>query len=101
MRPEGHPPPPIEGGLTHGERVRLRAAVLRAGAALGWPPCAVIACGEALTGVPWRRWGCAELEAALDEFLELLGVVQERARRPAGAGATPKGPVGGRRAARA
>ena len=101
MRPRRVQYPPPEAALTHDERVQLRAAVLSAGAALGWTSRTVISFGEALTGVPWRDWGCAELEAALDEFLELLGVVREGAAGRAGRAAATPGPAGGRRAARA
>src|SRR5262245_29780577 len=101
MRPRRTAGPPAEAMLPSEERLRLRAAVLSAGAVLGWTTAAVIAFGEALTGVPWRRWGCAELEAALDELLGLLCVVRERAARAPRPGAAPARAGGGRRAARA
>jgi hypothetical protein len=62
-------------------RIRLRAAVLRIGARLGWEPHEAIAFTEALTGCPWRRCGCDEFEAVLEEYLALGRVIQEKARR--------------------
>jgi len=64
-------------------RIRLRAAVLRIGARLGWQPHEVIAFTEALTGRPWRRCGCDEFEVVLEEYLALGRVIQDKARRHA------------------
>jgi len=62
-------------------RIRLRAAVLRIGALLGWEPHDVIAFAEALTNCPWRRCGCDEFETVLEEYLALGRVIGEKARR--------------------
>ncbi len=64
-----------------GKRVRLRAAVLHYGSLLGWQTQEVIAFAEALTGCPWRRCGCDELVAVLDEYLSIMDVIQGKAAR--------------------
>ena len=67
-------------------RARLRAAVLRLGARLGWSARDVAAFAEALTGRPWACLGPAELEVVWDEYLALLQVIAAKAaRRAAGA----------------
>ena len=63
------------------ERIRLRADVLRYGGLLGWQAPQVIAFTEALTHCPWRRCGCAELWAVLDEYLAIMEVIQAKAAR--------------------
>ena len=72
------PPPPAPPA----ERSRLRAAVLAAGAQLGWPPHDVIRFAEALTGCSWPRCGCAELDAVLGEYESLLDVIATKTGRP-------------------
>ncbi len=66
-----------------GGRARLRAAVLRLGARLGWSARDVAAYAEALCGRPWARLGPAELEAVRDEYLALLQVIAAKAARRA------------------
>jgi hypothetical protein len=65
---------------------RLRAAVLRLGARLGWSARDVAAFAEALCGQPWACLGPAELEAVRDEYLALLRVIAAKAVRGATAG---------------
>lgn len=67
----------------HHERARLRSAVLDLGGYLGWQPHEVISFSEALTGRPWQRCGCADLEAVLEEFRSLIQVIEAKAARSA------------------
>jgi hypothetical protein len=69
-----------------GGRARLRAAVLRLGARLGWSARDVAAFAEALTDRPWARLESAELEVVRDEYLALLRVIAAKAARRAHAG---------------
>ena len=71
-------------------RARLRDAILRAGARLGWNEGEVVAFAEALVARPWRRCGRSDLELVLGEYVALARVVLARAERQ-----TP--PAGGRR----
>lgn len=64
-----------------GKRVRLRAAVLHYGSLLGWQTPQIIAFAEALTHRPWRRCGCSEFLAVLDEYQSIMDVIQEKAAR--------------------
>ena len=73
------PPPPAPPA----ERSRLRAAVLAAGAQLGWSPHDVIRFAEALTGCSWPRCGRAELDAVLGEYESLLDVIETKSARSA------------------
>jgi len=67
-------------------RARLRAAVLRLGAQLGWSPREVVAFTEGLCGRPWARLEPAELGVVRDEYLALLQVIAAKAAgRAAGA----------------
>ena len=63
------------------ERVRLRGDVLHYGGLLGWQTSEVIAFTEALTHCPWRRCGCIEFWAVLDEYLAIMEVIQAKATR--------------------
>ena len=63
------------------ERIRLRGDVLRYGGLLGWQASEVIAFTEALTRCPWRRCGCVEFWAVLDEYLAIMEVIQAKATR--------------------
>ena len=90
----------------HSERARLRAAVLNLGGFLGWQTHDVISFTEALTGRPWHRCDCADLEAVLEEYQTLIQVIETKAARrtacqgPALPAATPVlGEAGGYRAA--
>ncbi len=65
------------------ERIRLRAAVLRLGGLLGWQPGEVLAFAEAVTNRPWRRCGCADFEAVLEEYRQLLRAIHDKAERRA------------------
>ena len=65
------------------ERIRLRAAVLRLGGLLGWQPREVLAFAEAVTNQPWRRCGCADFEAVLEEYRQLLRAIHDKAERRA------------------
>ena len=62
-------------------RARLREAVLRAGARLGWNEGEVVAFAEALVARPWRRCGGSDLELVLGEYVALARVVRARAER--------------------
>ena len=62
-------------------RARLRKAVLRAGARLGWNEGEVVAFAEALVARPWRRCGGSDLELVLGEYVTLAGAVRARAER--------------------
>jgi hypothetical protein len=64
-------------------RADLRAAVLRAGARLGWDEREVVAFAEALVGRPWRRCCPRDLEAVLGEYVALARVVRAKAARRA------------------
>ena len=71
-----------ERGRAAGARhARLRDAVLRAGARLGWNEGEVVAFAEALVARPWRRCGGSDLELVLGEYVALARVVQTRAER--------------------
>ena len=65
----------------HSERARLRAAVLNLGGFLGWQTHEVISFSEALTGRPWQRCDCADLEAVLEEYQTLIQVVETKSAR--------------------
>ena len=80
-----------------GERARLRAAVLRLGASLGWRRGEVIAFSVALIGRPWRRLREPELETVLEEYRTLVRVIRAKAARRAAspAAAVGQGGVGG------
>ena len=81
-----------------GERARLRAAVLRLGASLGWRRSEVIAFSSALIGRPWRRLREPELDMVLEEYRTLVRAIRAKAARRAAApaGAVSHGDVGGR-----
>jgi hypothetical protein len=63
------------------DRSALEAAVLQAGALLGWRGGAVAAFAEALTGCPWPRCGPAELRLVLDEYRALLAAAAAKLAR--------------------
>ena len=59
-------------------RAELRAAVLRLGALLGWRSREVIAFAETVTNRPWRRCGCTDFEAVIEEYWAIGRVIQEK-----------------------
>ena len=80
-----HSPTRGERGRAAGaRRARLRDAVLRAGARLGWNEREVVAFAEALVGRAWRSCGPIDLEAVLGEYVALARVAREKSERPAG-----------------
>jgi len=73
----------VRGRATVSGRADLRAAVLRAGARLGWDEREVVAFAEALVGRPWRRCRRRDLEAVLGAYVALERVVRAKAARRA------------------
>lgn len=69
------------GRLDDRDRVRMRAAVLRLGSMLGWEPQDIIAFAEGLTHCSWRRCGCDEFEAVLEEYLAMGRAIQGKVAR--------------------
>lgn len=67
--------------LNDRDRVRMRAAVLRLGNMLGWEPRDIIAFTEGLTNCSWRRCGCNEFEAVLEEYLAMGRAIQANVAR--------------------
>ena len=65
-----------------GDRAQLRAEVLELGGALGWQPHEVISFTEALTGCPWQRCGCPDLEAVRAEYQTLIEAIAAKVARP-------------------
>jgi hypothetical protein len=61
----------------------LRAAVLRAGAVLGWRRPEVIAFAEALTGCPWPHCTAADLQMVLGEYRDLASAAAAKLARRA------------------
>lgn len=67
--------------LNDRDRVRMGAAVLRLGSMLGWEPRDIIAFTEGLTNCCWRRCGCNEFEAVLEEYLAVGRAIQAKVAR--------------------
>lgn len=59
----------------------LRAAVLRLGGLLGWPPDETAAFAEALNGRSWRHCGRVELQRVLAEYRELVTLLRAKQAR--------------------
>jgi hypothetical protein len=58
----------------------LRAGVLRLGELLGLDRHQVIRVAEAITGRPWRRCRCADLERVVGEYCAIVDRVMARQR---------------------
>lgn len=74
---------PLAGVQPAGPPPGLRAAVLRAGAVLGWRTAEVIAFAEALTGCPWPRCTAADLQLVLGEYRDLASAAAAKLARRA------------------
>jgi hypothetical protein len=61
-------------------RRRLRSGVLRLGSLLGMDRCQVTRLAEAVTGCPWRRCGCVQLEEVIAEYRGMVVRVMARQR---------------------
>jgi len=48
---------------------------------LGWEPHDIIAFTESLTNCPWRRCGCDEFQAVLEEYLAMGHAIQQKVAR--------------------